>query len=316
MKYYSLIFSFIFVFTFNTKAQQEPVYSQYMFNPTIINPAYCGIYDMVSATTLYRRQYLGLSSGEPNTFAFNAHTSLPINKMGAGITFVKDEIGINKTNKLEVIYSYRLDLGNNKLSFGMTAGFNQFISDPNGKLEANKIDDPFYISSRVSSTKPAFGIGAMYLSEKYFVGISVPSLKTQTIDEGENAYKSVKRHYFATAGYVIESSSSLKIKPSFLIRYVEGTPVSFDLNASVLLYQNLWTGLSFRKLNTLALMGQLQITDAVKVGASLDFALGNNAIKEVAAFEQVGFTGVSAFELMANFNFGLFDSQAVQTTVY
>ena len=316
MKHYKLIIALISFSFFNASAQQEPLYSQYMFNPTIINPAYCGIYDMVSATAFYREQFLGIKGGEPKTFAFNAHSSLPLDKMGAGITFLKDEIGINKTNKFELIYSYRLDIGDNKLSIGMNTGFNQFITDPNGKIEANKTEDEYYIASRVSAIKPAFGIGLMYLADKYFVGASIPSMFNRTISEGDNSFKTVNRHIFVTAGYVIEPNASLKIKPSFLIRHVDGSPISIDLNASVLLYQNLWTGLSFRKFNTVALMAQLQITDALKAGLSMDFPIGNNTVNKVAGFDKLGFTGLSAIELMTNFNFGLLDSQAVQTTVY
>lgn len=316
MKHYKLIIALISFSFFNASAQQEPLYSQYMFNPTIINPAYCGIYDMVSATAFYRRQYVGLQDGEPTTFAFNAHSTLPLDKMGAGITFLRDQIGINKTNKLELIYSYRLDIGDNKLSIGMNTGFNQFITDPNGKIEANNTEDPYYIQSRVSSIKPAFGIGIMYLADKYFVGASMPSMFNRTISEGDNSFKTVNRHLFITGGIVIEASSSLKIKPSFLIRQVSGSPLSLDLNASVLLYQNLWAGLSFRKLNTLALMGQLQITDALKAGLSMDFPIFDSPINEVTSFKKLGVTGLSAIELMLNINFAYFDSQAVQTTVY
>lgn len=317
MKYYKLLIAILSFTLLTANAQQEPIYSQYMFNPTIINPAYCGIYDMVSATAFHRKQFLGLDAGEPQTYSFNAHSSLPLDKMGAGISFSRDLIGINITHKFEILYSYSLDLGNDKISIGMSSGFNQFITDPNNQIVANTESDPYFISSRISSTKPGFGIGAMYLAEKFFVGISVPSMFNRTIQEGENTFKTVNRHTFVSAGYIIEPSTDIKIKPSFLIRHVAGSPVTYDINCSVLLWQNLWTGLSFRKLNTIVLMGQMQITDALKAGVSLDFAGSQGGIvKEVAGFRVGDITGVTALELMVNYNFGLFGSQAVQTTVY
>lgn len=310
------LFTFIaLAFSTVVFGQQEPVYSQYMFNPTVMNPAYCGIYDMVSATAVYRAQYLGLGAGRPQTMTFNAHSSLPLDKMGGGVTFVRDVIGINVVNKFELLYSYRLDIGDNRLSMGMSTGFGNYISDPSRGLTAKSEDDPYFISQRASAFKPSFGFGAMYLAEDFFVGVSAPSMFNQSISEGDDAVKINKRHMYATGGYVLRLANEMVFKPSLLVRYVDGSPISFDLNASVLMYQNLWAGLSFRKLNTVVLMGQLQVTDAMKLGASFDFS-SNSTIKEVAALNKMGFTGVSAFELMANFNFGLFDTQAVQTSVY
>ncbi len=290
--------------------QQEPVYSQYMFNPTVMNPAYCGIYDMVSATAVYRSQYLGVGAGRPQTMTFNAHTSLPLDKMGAGVTFIRDAIGINVVNKFELLYSYRLDIGDSRLSMGVSTGFGNYITDPSRGLTARSEDDPNFINERASAFRPTFGVGAMYLSDDFFAGISAPAMFNHTVTETENSQKISKRHMYATAGYILRLDNEIIIKPSVLVRYVEGAPVSFDLNGSILFYQNLWAGLSLRKFNTIVLMGQLQVTDAMKVGASFDFP-SNGTIKQVSQWGLV-----SAFELMANFNFGVFDTQAVQTSVY
>lgn len=313
MKRFKLLI-FILVASFSTTlAQLDPVYSQYMFNPAIMNPAYAGIYDMASATGVYRNQFLGLNSGgKPETMTFNAHSSLPLDKMGAGITLIRDKVGINTTTSVELLYSYRLILGENRLSFGMNVGFDNYVSDPSQGLNPKSDNDPLYNPDKVSSWNPAFGFGAMYLAENYFVGVSTPSLVKQEISSNGVTNKLQNRHFYATGGYIIKLANELVIKPSVLVRYVSGT-VSMDLNGSILMYQNLWAGVSIRNAaEVVVLMAQLQATDALKLGVSMDLASGT--IKEIAGGGGV-FRPV-AYEFMANINFPLLEAHAIQTTLY
>lgn len=310
-----LLLSLFLVFSARVQAQQDPLYSQYMFNPAVLNPAYAGLYDMASATATHRQQWIGMGEGHPASTTLNAHSSLPVDKMGVGVTFLNDQYAITSRNEFNLAYSYKLTMGEKKLSFGLQGGFSALRMDY-GRLNPKDADDVnFSTAENITDSKPNFGFGAMYATPLYFVSLSVPKLLGHDVDDGtETTTNRYRSHIYLHTGYIFDLANEIKIKPSVLVKYVNGSPVNIDINGSILLEESLWLGLSFRNSsadlipNSLVIMSQLQVTDLIKVGYSYDFIFNNDLRRAAGWF--------STHEFMVNVNFPLFDQQAVQTVYY
>lgn len=305
---------------FISNAQQDPLYSQYMFNPMVLNPAYAGIYEMGMATTTGRQQWTGID-GSPTTLAANFHTALPIPKMGAGITVARESYGITTNTEIQAAFAYHLRLKEDKLNFGVLGSFNRYNIDySSDKLNTNPefASDPnIDQTSSIIESSPNFGFGAMYTAKRYFVGVSVPKIVSVNIeDENTSSSLNFLRHYYLTGGYIIKLSSGAIIKPSALVRIPSGaanTPTNIDLNGSVLLKEKLWLGTSFRTstkgqiLSSVVLMAQIQLNDFIKFGYSMDTYTGGELLRA---------SKFATHEVMLNINFPVFGSQAVQEILY
>ena len=164
----------ILLFTaINSKAQQATMYTQYMFNGLAINPAYAGYDGMLSLTALGRIQTLGLE-GSPNTQSFTAHTPIVNNKIGVGIQFFHEQIGVTDQTGIYASYSYKIHMDKFILSFGLQAGVNFYKTNYTGLIIFNPTDPVFSEDTR--SVTPNFGAGAILSSERLFIGISMPQM--------------------------------------------------------------------------------------------------------------------------------------------
>jgi type IX secretion system PorP/SprF family membrane protein len=295
------IFSFLFwIIGVQAMAQQDALYSQYMQNPLTINPAYTGIYNMFSATAISRWQWVGMQ-GAPQTNILTAHSAIANNKLGVGGIVLNDRFGVSSNTEFHGTVAYKLRLSDNEeevLSFGMQAGvinYNFNYAD----LRQKDPDDPNFANTRLSATQPNFGAGVFYKNEKWYAGLSVPKLLNSTFDDGQTAGTDYRRHFFLTGGYLIDLTS-VQVKPSFLLKYVQGAPVSVDANLSVLLKDILWLGASFRYLNSAVFMAQVQITDMLRLGYALDIP-ATSVIK----------TSYGSHELMLNIDLKLLKSHDI-----
>ena len=98
-----------------SNAQQAPLMSHYMFNGLLINPAYAGSKEYTSATMLYRRQWVGIE-GAPVTSSASIHGLLKKKKLGLGLLFQQDKIGVTKQTDVYTTLAYHLPVGNGKLA--------------------------------------------------------------------------------------------------------------------------------------------------------------------------------------------------------
>ena len=93
-------------------SQQDPMYSQYMFNHQVLNPAYAGSWGYLTSTLIYRKQWVGLN-GAPETQSFSMHLPTRNDRHGFGFGFVGDQIGVTKTTGVNAAYAFRIPLGEN-----------------------------------------------------------------------------------------------------------------------------------------------------------------------------------------------------------
>ncbi len=274
MKHIYLLTIVIVVLLFqDVTAQQDPQYTQYMYNMNVVNPAYAGSKESLSVTALYRRQWSGLD-GAPETYTFSAHSPVG-NNVGLGLSAIKDEVGPVKETNVFADFSYTIQTGTNtKLALGIKAGAtfqdigltNLLLQDPN---------DPFF-SQDVNNTYPNIGAGAFFYSDSWYIGASVPNLlKSVHLDENGLKYGSETNHYFATAGYIFQVSDNFKLKPSVLVKSAFDAPVSFDANVNALFYDRFEIGASYRLDDSFSGLVGFQVTPNIRIGYAYDHVVSD-----------------------------------------
>ncbi|MEM9832261.1 MAG: type IX secretion system membrane protein PorP/SprF [Bacteroidota bacterium] len=250
-------------------AQQEVMFTQYMFNGLALNPAYAGSHDVVSATAIARQQWVGLE-GAPSTQTFSLHSPVFNDQIGMGLMLLHDQIGITNQYNATLSYAYRIPLSHGKLAMGLRAGINSYHADYG---EVGIDNDDAFNQGNIQVWQPNFGAGLYYYNQRFYLGASVPQLLEETFNNGEiGANRGLVRHYFLSTGYVFDLNDDLKLKPNALVKMVEGAPVQFDINANLLIMEVLWLGISWRSFDSVDALLQLQLTDRLQLGYSYDFA--------------------------------------------
>lgn len=248
--------------------QQDPQYTQYMYNMNIMNPAYAGSKENLSFGLLYRTQWSGID-GAPKTATFFGH--LPVGeKTGLGLSIISDEHGPVKETNAYADFSYTLKLGGeHRLAFGLKAGAT-FHDIGLAGIDVVDPSDPFF-AQNINSTTPNIGAGFFYYTDDYYLAGSVPNmLNSVHLDARGNKIGSEATHYFLTGGYVFELSPNAKLKPSFLVKSSFDAPTSFDVNANMLLYDKFEIGASYRLDDSFSGLINFAITPTVRIGYAYD----------------------------------------------
>jgi len=268
-----MTFGLVMVFCVETQAQQDPQYTQYMYNMNVINPAYAGSREALSLTALYRNQWSGLD-GAPETFTFSGH--LPINeRIGVGLSAIADQIGPVKEQNLYADVSYTLNLGGeHRLAFGVKAGMT--FHDV-GLIDLDLIDpaDEAF-ASNINQTYPNIGAGFYYYTNRYYLAFSVPNmLNSVHLDADGRSYGSEVQHYFLTGGYVFDLSPNTKFKPSVMVKSAFEAPTSFDVNANFLFYDRFEIGASYRLDDSFSGLVNFAVTPGIRVGYAYDHIISD-----------------------------------------
>ncbi len=250
-------------------AQQDPMYTQYMYNTLSVNPGYAGSRGALSGTLLLRKQWVGID-GAPGTQTLTVHSPIYNENMGLGLSVVNDVVGPIHQTMLFADYAYSIQTtANAKLAFGLKAGVNIFQADLQA-LQAIQGGDPaiYNISNRLL---PNVGVGVYYYSDKGYIGLSAPKLLEHNLKSGEISASKERRHYFLIGGYVFDLSDNVKFKPSFLMKAVEGSPLSFDLTGNFFINEKFGIGLAFREGDSFSGLLQYYFTPQFRIGYAYDF---------------------------------------------
>jgi type IX secretion system PorP/SprF family membrane protein len=243
------------------RAQHDNLYSQYMFNGLLLNPAYAGSSDVLSATAVNRNQWVGFD-GAPKTSTFSLHTPLKNKRINLGVTFISDRYGITTQNKVNAVYAYRIFFRKSSLSFGIQAGMN-FIRNNWNNIQTTTPGDQVFMGQYSQQNVPQTGFGVYYKSKKFYAGISSPDLLS--IGLSSTVYKSV----LFTTGYLLNLSKNIKLKPSLLVKYIRGSPVEVDLNATIY-FSALGIGYSYRTNDAMVFLISYTINRQFSAGYSYD----------------------------------------------
>ena len=246
-----ILFAVIVVASFKTYAQQDPQYTMYMFNQLAINPAYAGSRECLSATALYRTQWTGID-GAPKTLSFGIHSPLNNERIALGLEVTNDQLGVTNTTNVSGIYAYRLPVTKkSKLSIGLQATLTSYLNNLNQVVTAASGTPDQVFANNTNLLLPNFGAGLYWYSQRGYLGMTVPHLLDNNLEsKSYSAINTVEakqfRHLFLMAGYMFPLSDVIKFKPSTMVKYAPNSPVETDLNGSLLFYDALTLGVSWR----------------------------------------------------------------------
>ncbi|MDZ4664585.1 MAG: type IX secretion system membrane protein PorP/SprF [Bacteroidota bacterium] len=264
-----------FALVLNTSAQQETQNSFYMFNASLLNPAYAGSRDALSVVADARLQWVNWD-GAPRTNCFTLHTPLVIESVGLGLNVLNDVVGASTRNSIFSDFSYRIRLNknNDRLAFGLRAGVD-LITNNFGKLAVNDNTDPIIAQNSFNKTLFNTGAGIYLYGKRYFVGVTAPKfIPNKTSDLSSFASKEALHVYFI-AGYVFKLNSMWDLKPGVCARYTANAPLSIDANLSVLFNKKIWFGVMYRYGAAAGANIMYQFTNSIRFGYAYDYSMTN-----------------------------------------
>lgn len=256
-----------------------PVYSQYLQNGLVINPAYAGSRGVLSTFLSYRVQWMG-TSGSPLLQSLSLHTPMKDDKVALGLLAQFMQYGVTKSTSIYGDYAYHIRLRNGKVSFGLKAGTDISNTDYTGLLLTDS-GDPVFSSNDKPYVLPNVGTGVYYMNDRIFAGLAIPALLhyKKTAGGKTQVYHSFKEYDFViSAGGLIEVSPILKIKPSILIDFsFQKTKrvTQFDINTNFIIADLVWAGASWRSSEQVVVgIVQVQINPQLLAGLSYDYPYG------------------------------------------
>lgn len=252
-------------------AQQDPHYTQYMYNMSVMNPAYAGSKESLSMGLLYRKQWIELEDA-PTTATFFGHA--PVGKnVGLGLSVINDKIGPVEENNIYGDFSYTLNLGGaHKLALGLKAGLTLHNVDYLTRIAPTlPVPTDGAFSQNVNNSYFNFGSGLFYYTDKYYLAFSVPNMiKAQHLDFNGLSYGSETSHYFLTGGYVFNLSESFKFKPFFMLKSAFNAPTSLDVSTNFLFRDKFEMGATYRLDDSFGAMVNYAISPSLKIGYAYD----------------------------------------------
>ena len=257
-------------------AQQDPIYSQYMFNKLAVNPGYAGSRELLTADILYRYQWKNIE-GAPKTFSASLHSPLNNPHLALGAYVYNDQIGPLKSTGALASFAYRVIFPKSKLSFGLQAGFknNGIVMS---QLKSYDEQDPMMYSNIQQKITPDANFGVYYYSERFYAGLSsLHLLQNQSLmvqdSAGNSQFTKLVSHFYGMTGAAFPLGDKVVFRPSLLAKFVQNAPPQVDLNASFLFVNTLWLGISYRTEKAISFITEVNIAQNFRVGYSYDIWL-------------------------------------------
>jgi type IX secretion system PorP/SprF family membrane protein len=251
-------------------AQQDPQYTQYMYNTMSVNSAYAGQRDVLSITGLYRTQWVGID-GAPKTITFGAHTPLRNNRMGLGLNMVSDKLGPASETNVDLNFSYTIpidDFTSTELSFGVKGGLHLLDTDWSKGVFQNP---DVLFNDNLNLISPTVGAGLYLHSEQWYLGFSVPNFfTTEHYNDIQESVATERLHYYLIGGYVFDINRNTKLKPAILVKGVSGAPLIADLSLNALFNDKLTLGLGYRWDDSISGLAGFQINEGLFIGYAYD----------------------------------------------
>ncbi len=270
-KYY--LTSLVIFIAAHVYAQQQPMFTQYMFNGLVLNPAYAGAQETFTANVTMRKQWVGIDDA-PQTQTFSAHSPIqdlrknrrPASPVSLGLTLYHDKIAITGQTGMLASYAYRLKFRSDaSLSFGLQTGLTQFRV----RYSELDLDDPSFSTGDVIEWRPDFGAGVYYRNDRFYAGLSAPQMLRPKNGSSRSTI-GLAPHYFLTMGCLLNLNGRFKLKPNVLVKSFEGRTAQVDINCNLFINDILDLGVSWRSLESMSTLIQFQINERFAMGYAYD----------------------------------------------
>ncbi len=297
----------LLISVFESRAQQDAMFTHYSFNTLAVNSAYAGSRDALTVTLLHRSQWVNFP-GAPTTQTLTLHAPVANEKVGIGFSVLNDKIGPTTQTSFFADFAYKIKIGNGKLAFGLKGGVN-IVSQDLASLSTIQPNDPAFQENVQSELLPNVGFGIYYSTAKYYVGLSTPSLLEN--DFSTNATSIVsneQRHYFFIAGTIfnLNASGSLKLRPTTFVKVTSGAPIEVDLTALFYLKDTFWAGPMFRTGDAAGVLIGMNIIDNLSLGYSYDWSFAN----------RTGEYNTGSHEIMLRYDFFFNNQKKIKSPRY
>ncbi len=283
-------------------AQQDPQYSQYMFNQLALNPAYAGSREVFAVGLTARKQWTGIE-GSPETDVFSIQSPLRKRRNGLGCEIFSEAIGPKKVGGLSASYAYRIPFLQGKLALGLKAGFISYKYDWMA-IHYKDQNEPYLLMWQTQGKQTAFDaqFGMYYYTKSFYWGLSLTHLTQAEITSGTDSLSPahLAHHAFMTVGKGFEVNENLVLNPSVYIKMVQGSPLGLDLNFNVQIKQKIWLGVSLRREYGFVVLTEFQLTEKLRFGYSYDIGLN-----------KIGTIGKASHEIMLGYDINIFKPKTV-----
>ncbi|MEQ8304083.1 MAG: type IX secretion system membrane protein PorP/SprF [Cyclobacteriaceae bacterium] len=272
-------------------AQQDPQFTQYMFNTLYYNPGYAGVEGVTKLTAIHRSQWLGYQpsfggGGAPTTQLISMTTPIYKLNSGFGAYIVNDKLGPQNNLEAQASYAYHLGIKESKLSLGVRVGL--YSQTLNFDLyRATDQNDPLLnAAGKQSQVRPDLAVGAFFRKEKYYAGVSFNHLIKSEFDFGVNQRNALASHMYVTGGYYYDVNFDLRFQFTGLVK-TDFTKTSFDIGGLAYWKDTMWGGLSFRQSEAaIVMLGYSFLKDkSLKLGYGLDVIIKDQAAKQPTSHE-------------------------------
>jgi type IX secretion system PorP/SprF family membrane protein len=303
-KYYFLfLIGATSLFVKDACAQQDPQFSQYMFNPLFVNPAYAGSRGIMNGALEMRTQWVGFGDGRPNTQVLAINTPTKKGKVGLGLEVFNDAIGPKNNTGAYLDYAYRVPLGKGKLAFGLGAGLMSYRVNW-AKIDYKDNADGYASLGTTNITKPDFKFGVYFNNKNFYMGVSYTHINREVYAITKDTFQfkaQMSSHGFFTIGRAFQLSDNVLFSPSIMYRGVAGqSGGDVDLNLNFKFKDVLWVGVSLRSEKSIIAIVQYNITSHLKVGYSYDMTM--NKLRNYQS---------GSHEIVLGFDINLFQSQVL-----
>lgn len=281
----------LFLSVLFTYAQQTPSFSEYNYNPYIINAAYAGLTPN-SETTISSAGFANQFEGSPRNFTLSFHTPLRNKKIGLGAGVIRDEIGVTTSTSAFVTYSYKIffDFKSNRpywqlyepnvLSFAITAGMQQYQDN---LLELGIVDDPNF-AQNINATIPTIGASFLFNLNSFYVGVSTPNFLGDTLASDDNL--DLSNPYYGYLGYRVYSNrfENIMIKPNVLIKYENGAPIQTDINLAISWNSKFEIGTGYRTNSSINFLAGVYLFKSIRLIYNYNMAMNDSSIGSTHGF--------------------------------
>ncbi|MBN2349503.1 MAG: type IX secretion system membrane protein PorP/SprF [Bacteroidales bacterium] len=251
----------------NSTAQQIPVYSQYTFNPFLLNPAAAGAEGFTSISLTNRNQWVGIEDA-PKVYSASVQTRLMkqshINRnasvrnrnkarlrngrVGLGLNVYNFHAGQIAQNGAQISYAYHFQLRRqSQFSMGMSLGYLSYVIDTKELTLTNATDDPIY-NSIISLSIPDANIGFYYTDRNKYFGLSILQILQASINFSisENSEFVLNRQYSLIGGYIYDVNDQDVLESSIFLKTTDQLRFQLDASLKYIYNNKFWLGLGYR----------------------------------------------------------------------